>query len=257
MRSPASCGTDPERPDTPVPQNFTSSIARAATTSASHTLPPARGIFRDMSRRGLAIGTLVLSMSLIVIHDLPAAASTLPEPLPTVEGQEVVISEAVLAASTMSVPLPVTRDDFTLSFYTPVQWPLHPGTTISSYFGYRAAPCAGCSTQHSGVDFTPGYGTPVHAIADGVVVARPMSGWGSYVVIEHEVDGQTVLSGYAHLVSGSAAPVGATITRGEVIGRVGNTGQSAGAHLHFSIIVGERTFIEPLSWLRTHATEAF
>lgn len=210
-----------------------------------------------MSRRGLAIGTLLLSMSLIVIHDLPAAASTLPEPEPTVEGQELIISEATLAASTVSAPLPVTRDDFTLSYYTPVQWPVHPGSTVSSHFGYRAAPCGGCSTQHSGVDFTPGYGTPVHAIADGVVVSLPMSGWGSYVVIEHEIDGQIVRSGYAHLVSGSAAPVGTTVTRGQVIGLVGNTGQSAGAHLHFSIIVGERTFIEPLSWLRTHATEPF
>lgn len=209
-----------------------------------------------MSRRGLAIGTVLLSMALVVIHDLPAAASTLPEPEPVIEGQELVISKAELAASALSVPLPVERDDFALSYYTPVQWPLDPGSTISSHFGYRAAPCGGCSTQHSGVDFTPGYGTPVHAIADGVVVARPMSGWGSYVIIQHEVDGETVLSGYAHLVSGSATPVGATVSRGDVIGRVGNTGESSGAHLHFSIIRGT-TFVEPLSWLRANVTEPF
>ncbi len=230
--------------------------ADSASDSASAAHLPL-GIFRGMSRRRLAIGTVVLSMSLVVIHDLPAAASTMPEPESTIEGQELVITAASLAASERSVPLEVTRDDFTLSYYTPIQWPVDPGSTISSYFGGRAAPCAGCSTQHSGVDFTPGYGTPVHAIADGVVVARPMSGWGSYVVIEHEVDGQTVYSGYAHMVSGSTVPVGTVVARGDVIGRVGNTGESSGAHLHFSIILGSDRFVDPLSWLRAHVTEPF
>lgn len=259
QRSPAACGTDPERPDTPVPHAFPAAPARdtaSAATSpvAEHHAP--LGIFLTMSRRGLAAITVLLSMMLVVIHDLPAAASTLPEPEPTTPVQELVISEAMLAASAISVPLPTARDDFALSYYTPVQWPVDPSSTISSHFGYRAAPCAGCSTQHSGVDFTPGYGTPVHAVADGVVVSRPMSGWGSYVVLESEVDGQTVLTGYAHLVSGSAAPVGTTVARGDVIGRVGNTGESSGAHLHFSVIIGG-TFVEPLAWLRSHVTEPF
>ena len=209
-----------------------------------------------MSRRRLAVGTVLLSMALVVVNDLPAAASTLPKAEPVVEGQELVLSQATLSASELSEPLDTTRDAFALSYFTPIQWPVAPSSPISSYFGHRFAPCFGCSTEHSGVDFTPGYGTPVHAIADGVVVARPMSGWGSYVIIQHQVDGQAVYSGYAHLVSGSNAPVGTVVRRGDVIGRVGNTGESTGAHLHFSIIVGD-TFVDPLSWMRTHVTEGW
>lgn len=240
-----------------MPHLFSHASARAETTPVSTEHHTARGIFLAMSRRGLAVGTLVLSMSLIVINDLPAAASTIPEPEPTIAVQELVITDAKLAASTVSVPLPVTRDDFALSYYTPVQWPVNPGSPVSSQFGYRIAPCGGCSSQHSGVDFTPGYGTPVHAIADGVVVSLPMSGGlGTHVFIEHDIDGQTVVSSYGHLVSGSAAPIGATVSRGEVIGRVGNTGASTGAHLHFSIFLGGSP-VEPLTWLRNHVTEPF
>jgi murein DD-endopeptidase MepM/ murein hydrolase activator NlpD len=209
-----------------------------------------------MSRRSLAVGTVLLSMALVVIHDLPAAASTVPQAEPVVEGQQLLISDATLAASELSAPLETGRDAFTLSYYTPIQWPVNPGSPISSYFGHRSAPCFGCSSEHSGIDLTPGYGTQVHAIADGVVVSRPMSGWGSYVVIQHEVDGQTVYSGYAHLITGSNVPVGTVVKRGDVIGRVGSTGESTGAHLHFSIILGD-TFVDPLSWMRTHVTEAF
>jgi murein DD-endopeptidase MepM/ murein hydrolase activator NlpD len=228
---------------------------RAGRSSASVHAP--LGVFLDMSRRRLAIGTVLLSMALIVINDLPAVASTLPEPVPVAGvGQELTITDATLAASTSTLPLETSRDAFALSYYTPIQYPVNPGSPISSYFGHRASPCPGCSTQHSGVDFTPGYGTPVHAIADGVAVSRPMSGWGSYVVLQHQVDGQIVFSGYAHMISGSTVPVGTVVKRGDVIGRVGNTGESSGTHLHFSIIRGD-TFIEPLSWLRAHVTEPF
>lgn len=215
---------------------------------------PLRGV-RGISRRALAIATVMLSMLLVVVHDLPASATTLPEPEPAIEGgQQVRLTEATLAATSVSVPVVEPRDDFDVTLFTPIQWPLDPATTVSSHFGPRAAPCAGCSTMHSGVDWTPGYGTPVQAIADGVVVARPMSDWGTYVVIEHRVDGRIVYSGYAHLVAGSNAPIGARVSRGDVIGRVGNTGASSGTHLHFSIILGD-TFVDPLPWMRANVTE--
>jgi len=216
------------------------------------------GIFRGMSRRRLAVGTVLLSMALVVIHDLPASATTVAhETEPVVEGQQLVLTDATLAESAAKVPVATERDDFTLSYYTPIQWPLDPGTPISSYFGNRAAPCAGCSSYHHGIDYTPGYGTPVHAIAGGVVVSRAISGLGTFVVIQHQVDGQTVYSVYGHLVSGSAVPVGATVSRGDVIGKVGNTGQTSGTHLHLAIMVGDYNFIDPLPWMRKHVTEAF
>ncbi|MCS0500549.1 M23 family metallopeptidase [Protaetiibacter mangrovi] len=227
---------------------------RASDLRAAHHLP--LGIFRGISRRRLAVGTVALSMALIVVHDLPASATAIEPAEPTVVGQQLTLSAANLAQSEAALPLPTERDDIALSYYTPIQWPVAPTSPITSLFGYRSAPCAGCSTQHSGIDFTPGYGTAIHAIADGVVVSRPMEGWGSYVVIQHEIDGQIVYSGYAHMISGSNVPVGTVVHRGDVIGRVGSTGESTGAHLHFSIIVGD-TFVDPLSWMRTKVTEAW
>ncbi|WP_187264988.1 M23 family metallopeptidase [Homoserinibacter sp. GY 40078] len=211
--------------------------------------------FRAVSRRSLAISTLTLSTLLVVVHDLPASATTLPEPEVEIAGQELVLTRATVE-SKLSAPVTEDRDEFELISYTPVQWPIDPSSTMTAGFGYRTAPCAGCSTNHSGVDWTPGYGTPVEAIADGVVVARPMSDWGTYVVIEHEIDGQTVLSGYAHLVAGSALAVGTRVSRGDVIGLVGNTGPTSGTHLHFSILVGD-TFVDPIAWMTTNVTEAW
>lgn len=212
--------------------------------------------FRAVSRRTLAVGTVALSMMLVVVNDLPAAATTIPEVEPVVEGQELTITEATVM-SPLSAPVTQQRDDYDLITYTPVQYPLNPGTTVTAGFGHRSAPCAGCSTNHSGVDWTPGYGTPIEAIADGVVVAMPMSDWGVYVVIQHQIDGQTVYSGYAHMIRGSNAAIGTTVHRGDVIGRVGNTGPTSGTHLHFSIIVGNRQFVDPQAWLAKHVTEAW
>ena len=226
----------------------------ASAVAQPHHHIPLRG-FRHVSRRTLTIATVALSMMLLVVNDLPAAATTLPEVEPVVEGQELRITEATIT-SPLSSPVTDDRDDYDMITYTPVQYPLNPATTMSAGFGHRSAPCAGCSTNHSGVDWVPGYGTPIEAIADGVVVARPMSDWGVYVVIQHEVDGQTVYSGYAHMVRGSNVPIGTVVHRGDVIGLVGNTGPTSGSHLHFSIIVGD-TFVDPQAWMAKHVTEAW
>lgn len=230
--------------------------SRSASSGAQPHPSIALNGFRAVSRRTLAIGTVALSMLLVVVHDLPAAATTLPVVEPEVEGQELNITEATVL-SPLADPVTQDRDDYALISYTPVQYPLHPGTTMTADFGHRSAPCRGCSTNHSGVDWTPGLGTPVEAIADGVVVSMPMSDWGVYVVLQHVVDGQTVYSGYAHLLRGSNVAIGSTVSRGDVIGRVGNTGRTSGAHLHFSIIVGNRQFVDPEAWLATHVTEAW
>lgn len=157
------------------------------------------------------------------------------------------------AAAAASGP---ARDEFTVSSFTVVHWPLRAGTAISSTFGARS--CSGCSSFHSGVDFTPGAGTPVQAIADGVVVGSSVvdGSWGVHVTLRHDVDGVTYFSSYAHLQSGSMGlSLGDTVARGQVVGRVGNTGQSYGAHLHFTIQTADRTFIDPVSWMREHVTE--
>lgn len=82
---------------------------------------------------------------------------------------------------------------------------------------------------HTGVDLTAPVGTPVHAVANGVVGQSDAGGWaGVHAVIHHE-DGSSL---YAHMSSMTVSP-GDHVTAGQVIGSVGNTGRSFGAHLHF------------------------
>ncbi|GAA1961789.1 hypothetical protein GCM10009776_25610 [Microbacterium deminutum] len=133
---------------------------------------------------------------------------------------------------------------------SPIQWPFAVGVPISYGFGMRSG------RMHEGVDFTPGAGSPIQAIADGVVRIATNSGgaYGVTVVIDHHIDGQLVSSRYAHMQYGSLqVAAGQHVTVGTVIGRTGNTGRSYGAHTHFEILLGGTTAIDPIPWLRAHA----
>jgi murein DD-endopeptidase MepM/ murein hydrolase activator NlpD len=140
----------------------------------------------------------------------------------------------------------------------PVRWPFPYAVPISSGFGERAAPCRGCSTYHTGVDFAPGNGAAIFAIADGVVVEHSEGGssWGNFVVIQHEIDGETVFSGYAHMQSASSPlAAGDVIKVGDFIGLVGATGQVTGPHLHFTISIGDRlNYVDPFTYLKLKAS---
>ena len=85
------------------------------------------------------------------------------------------------------------------------------------------------------VDFGAARGTPIHAAADGVVIIARNGGWnggyGNYVVITHTNGVQTL---YAHMTHALATP-GQSVVAGQVIGYVGSTGLSTGAHLHFEV----------------------
>ncbi len=107
---------------------------------------------------------------------------------------------------------------------------------ISSVFGTRRSYNGGpYNSYHEGVDFDIGAGAAVHAPADGVVVlAEPLAVRGNAVVIDH---GWGILTGYWHL-SRIEVTVGQPVRTGDVIGRVGNTGLSTGAHLHWDFWVG-------------------
>ncbi len=135
-----------------------------------------------------------------------------------------------------------------------VVWPVGSNPKISSPYGYRNAPCSGCSTNHKGVDMVPGSGTPVVSVADGVVSQSGVQGsYGVIVVVDHVVGGVKVSTAYAHLQSGSNISVGQKVSAGQQIGRVGSTGQSTGAHLHFEVRIGG-VFVDPMVWLRANAS---
>ncbi|MBQ3136500.1 MAG: peptidoglycan DD-metalloendopeptidase family protein [Clostridia bacterium] len=130
-------------------------------------------------------------------------------------------------------------------------WPI--GNTwcyISSKFGYRDASISGWGF-HGGIDLAGGngklHGAPVYATRAGTVIAAVTgnTGYGIYVLIDHG-DGYSSL--YAHM-SARYVEVGNYVTQGQMIGRVGNTGNSRGAHLHFEIrYYGEKK--DPLNYVR-------
>jgi hypothetical protein len=130
-----------------------------------------------------------------------------------------------------------------------IQWPFAVGVPITYGFGMRSG------RMHEGIDFVPGAGSPVQAIADGTVRIATESGgaFGVTVLIDHVIDGQVISSRYAHMQYGSLQVVpGQQVGVGTFIGRTGNTGRSYGAHTHFELLAGGTTPIDPLPWLREH-----
>jgi YD repeat-containing protein len=116
---------------------------------------------------------------------------------------------------------------------------------ISSYFGERADPFDGLETFHKGVDFAGTAGSPVTAVAAGVVTwAGERTGYGKLVEINHG-DGYTTR--YAHNER-TLVTVGQTVRRGESVALMGSTGRSTGPHLHFEVLRNGRQ-VDPLSYI--------
>lgn len=114
-------------------------------------------------------------------------------------------------------------------------WPLSNSyNIITSIFGYRDSPTAGASSNHGAVDIAVSY-VPVLAPADGkVIIARYLSGYGNYVMIDH---GDGYYTGFGHLSAFSVSQ-GQTVSRGQKIATSGNTGISTGPHLHYEVYIG-------------------
>ena len=111
-----------------------------------------------------------------------------------------------------------------------------PGRQTSGY-GMRRHPILGYRRMHSGVDFRARYGTPIVAVTDGrVSSAGRMGGCGNAVRLNHDGGLQTR---YCHM-SRIAVSRGQSVRRGQVIGYVGSSGLSTGAHLHYEMYRGGR-----------------
>jgi murein DD-endopeptidase MepM/ murein hydrolase activator NlpD len=110
-------------------------------------------------------------------------------------------------------------------------FPLSIPAAITSAFGWRIHPISNESRFHSGTDLGADQGTPVlAAFAGKVQLADFMGGYGLAVVLQHNKGTEETL--YGHLSELFVKP-GETVKQGEVIGRVGSTGNSTGPHLHF------------------------
>jgi murein DD-endopeptidase MepM/ murein hydrolase activator NlpD len=109
---------------------------------------------------------------------------------------------------------------------------------------------------HKGTDYMVGRGTPIYAIADGVVVASSEAGpgWGVYVKIAHNIGGKSVTSLYAHMLYGSRrVSVGQSVSAGQLIGQVSDTGRAFGTHLHLEIRVNGG-YVNAESWLKANVS---
>lgn len=228
------------------------------------------------SSKLLSLGAMLFAAALIVGMSVPANAfiGDIVRPVVTAPVSDTSALQTV-AVPADSDPVTVSRDSFSVVSYqelmeqsygkrgysfTPttgaVRWPFPYSVPISDGWGPRVAPCDTCSTFHQGVDFTPGTGTPIYAIADGVVASHDDTnyGLGNNVVLSHVINGQNVDSVYAHMLTGSSSlKVGDHLKVGDFIGLVGDTGSSVGAHLHFEIHI-DKVPIDPFPWLQENTT---
>lgn len=109
---------------------------------------------------------------------------------------------------------------------------------VTSYYGYRIHPISGEKDYHKGIDIGVPAGTEIKAGFDGTVTAAgyDAGGYGNYVVIEMQKDDGTVIEAkYAHCDS-LLVSVGQTVSQGDIIATVGNTGNSTGPHLHLEVV---------------------
>lgn len=107
---------------------------------------------------------------------------------------------------------------------------------ISSGFSMRVHPISGNWKQHKGIDFAAALGTPIRAAGDGVIDFEGVSnGYGNMVVLKHWANYSTA---YAHMSRfASGLHKGSKVSQGDIIGYVGSTGWSTGAHLHYEFRV--------------------
>ncbi len=115
---------------------------------------------------------------------------------------------------------------------------------MRSGFGSRHHPILGYTKMHTGVDWAAPSGTPIYASGNGVVEkAGWESGYGKYIRIRHTNGYETA---YGHMTAYARnIDIGSRVRQGQVIGFVGSTGLSTGAHLHYEILVNGR-FVDPM-----------
>ena len=133
-------------------------------------------------------------------------------------------------------------------------WPVRdsgPGD-LTDLFGYRVHPLTGTVSFHSGIDIGAYMGTEVLAASSGTVIRTGYHfSYGNYIIMDAGTDpaGRSMRFLYAHL-SGFACSSGEKVSRGDVIGYVGSTGDSTGPHLHFEVSLGGET-VDPMDYFST------
>jgi murein DD-endopeptidase MepM/ murein hydrolase activator NlpD len=248
---------------------------RARRTVKGGTAPmrPARRPGSSVSSKFLSLGAMLFAAALLIGMSVPANAFISAESLSADASPVRVVEKEVLQGQSLEVSpdagsiAPIRDNDEVISYaqvlqlkysgvsyaYTAttgaVRWPFPYPVPITDGFGERVG------GFHKGVDFVPGGGTPIYAIADGIaaVAGEDYSGYGNHVIIQHDLGGVDVESLYAHMISGSSPIVqGQAVKVGDFLGLVGDTGVAYGAHLHFEIHIN-KVPIDPFAWLQANA----
>ena len=125
-------------------------------------------------------------------------------------------------------------------------WPSRASTKVTSPFGNRMHPILKKYKMHTGIDIGAKSGTDILAANSGKVIASAYNagGYGYYVMIDH---GGGIVTLYAHS-SKLLVSKGDVVTRGQVIAKVGSTGMSTGAHLHFEVRINGN-YVNPLEYV--------
>ncbi len=223
----------------------------------------------DLAGLAAAVGRLrahasrldAMSARLGSLAGLPASALSLPAAFSTAQvtpsnGQEWTMSglkalsrqlrsEFARRSAQLAVLASILAAHRVAARMTPRGWPVR-GGWISSPFGPRPDPFTGRPGFHPGIDIAVPVGTPVRAMAAGIVIfAGSDGGFGRLVKIS---DGHGEVTMYAHL-SARFVHVGEVIHKRQLLGRVGDTGYSTGPHLHFEVML-HGVPINPAHFLR-------
>jgi murein DD-endopeptidase MepM/ murein hydrolase activator NlpD len=263
-------------------------VAPTRAPKAPKAVQPTAGVRPTVTRAQrtsrLTVVSAVAAVVLFASAAMPAHASAntamaTSTIAPTVRTQDYAVTQAVASAST-------SRDGFTVNEAKQVVVAAPKGTgaltagavnsgaevtdggavrspfpgpvRMSSGFGWRSAPCAACSSLHQGLDFNPGMGAPIGAVAAGTVrVSGTYFSYGQTVIVDHVVDGRKVSTLYGHMIPGSSPlRVGDQVDAGQFLGSVGSSGVSTGAHLHLEVLMDGTLPVDPRAWIESHTGRA-
>src|SRR4029450_7592449 len=168
------------------------------------------------------------------------------------EKNEVLFASLTVGGETKKYYRFQTPDDSVVDFYDEtgksakkflVRKPVN-NAIMRSGFGGRRHPILGYAKMHTGVDWATPYGTPIFASGNGVVEKVGWEGgYGKYVRLKKN-NGEETAYGHMSAVAKGMEP-GKRVRQGQVIGFVGSTGMSTGAHVHYEILVNGR-FVDPM-----------
>lgn len=194
----------------PVPASYfkSSTIKKRIIMLTNHT--------SNRSKKWRYLGILPLMALMLILFHTPAEKGR--------------AGTALALGEELDISLPVLLSDG-----IPSQFPLPDNYKENISWGYNQEaihPITKKEMVHKGIDMPAPTGTPIYAAGEGVVIkAENLEGWGKLVVLEH-AEGYT--THYAHMDE-IGVESGTKVRKGEVIGKVGNTGQSTGPHLHYEV----------------------